>query len=135
MTRLDPDVTSPEDVGPPHRQRQHEQVRPSSTTAAASAVPPPPRQQQHLPSVPSSLVLLSTSTTDPSLFSFDVVKKLNQEHLATIPPNPYSAVSIAQYQHQTHQVRSLFAFVASKPLQSPPCLCGMTWLTLTACNT
>lgn len=134
MTSLDPEeVTSPEGVGPPHTQRQEQQEGPviPSSNVSTSAVPPPPRQRQqqrqHLPSLPSSLVLLSTSTTDPSLFSFDIVKKLNQEHLATIPPNPYSAISIAQHQQQSYQVRISFV---TFPHQFQ--LCSEGWIVLTS---
>lgn len=49
----------------------------------------------------SSLLLLSNAATDPLLFSFDLVKKLNQQHLASIPPHPLSAIAIAQHQQQT----------------------------------
>lgn len=108
MTRLDPEVASAEDAG--RQRRQYEQVmRPSTSSSpslAGGTVPPAPRQHQHQPhssSLPSSLVLLSTSTTDPSLFSFDTVKKLNQAHLATIPPKPYSAISVAQQKQQQQQ--------------------------------
>jgi hypothetical protein len=53
---------------------------------------------------------LYTSTTDPSLFSFETVKRLNQEHLAHAPLNFLSAAGAValqqqqqQYQHQYQQ--------------------------------
>lgn len=54
-----------------------------------------------------SLLLLSTSTTDPSLFSFDLIKRLNKQHLASIPPNPFSAISVAQQQQQKQKRQRL----------------------------
>jgi hypothetical protein len=131
MTRLAPKSLALEGVD--------RQEMPSS---AVGPVPLPPRHLQNITTTrlhhptpplssapsPSSLLLLSTSTTDPSLFSFDIVRKLNQEHLATIPPNPYSAISVAQHQQQqqSQQVRRfcLFCFIYIPLLLLPV----LTWL-------
>lgn len=99
MTMLDyeSDAMVTEEVWEPQRPQPLSDATPPNPSATTASSHPRLKSSSSRP----SLLLLSNSTTDPSLFSFDTIKRLNQQHLASIPPNPLSAISIAQ-QHQHH---------------------------------